>query len=189
MLMWLISVIPAWIPIALATMGVACFIMGTLSNTLRIAGTFMIAISLYIGGLVAATSEWRNALEKARADAALIAEQSKQENNRLATLLDDQQKLLKEKQRERIKYITKVVTKYDDKCTVPNAAISVLHAASQNTVPSSPTSADGDPSNVALSEVVTNTTENYTTCYEIRDKLIGWQNWYTTQKRIYEQKN
>lgn len=36
-----------------------------------------------------------------------------------------------------------------------------------------------------LSDLLENVNENYGTYYEIREKLNGWQDWYKTQKQIY----
>jgi hypothetical protein len=37
-----------------------------------------------------------------------------------------------------------------------------------------------------LSDLLENVNENYGTYYEIREKLNNWQEWYKTQKTIYD---
>lgn len=37
-----------------------------------------------------------------------------------------------------------------------------------------------------LSEISTTITNNYTSYYECKVLVDGWQEWYTTQKQIYE---
>ena len=37
-----------------------------------------------------------------------------------------------------------------------------------------------------LSDLLENANENYGTYYEIREKLNSWQEWYKTQKQIYD---
>ena len=43
-----------------------------------------------------------------------------------------------------------------------------------------------DPNKHELSDLLENANENYGTYYEIREKLNSWQDWYKTQKQIYD---
>ena len=43
-----------------------------------------------------------------------------------------------------------------------------------------------DKNNPELSDLLENANDNYGTYYEIREKLNGWQDWYKTQKQIYD---
>lgn len=45
---------------------------------------------------------------------------------------------------------------------------------------------DGTSSNVKMSEFLNIVTDNYATYYEVRQKLIAWQEWYKTNKQIFE---
>jgi len=45
---------------------------------------------------------------------------------------------------------------------------------------------DGTSSNVKMSEFLNIVTDNYATYYEVRQKLIAWQEWYRTNKQIFE---
>jgi hypothetical protein len=36
-----------------------------------------------------------------------------------------------------------------------------------------------------LSDLIENANDNYTEYYKLRDKYIGWQNWYKQQKEIF----
>jgi hypothetical protein len=40
-----------------------------------------------------------------------------------------------------------------------------------------------------LSDLLENANKNYGTYYEIREKLIVWQEWYVEQKKIYDKLN
>jgi hypothetical protein len=35
-------------------------------------------------------------------------------------------------------------------------------------------------------ELLTTVSDNYGTCYEAREKLKAWQDWYKNQKEIFE---
>jgi hypothetical protein len=47
-------------------------------------------------------------------------------------------------------------------------------------------SADGTASNVKASELLATIVDNYGTYYEMRERLLAWQDWYTKQKHIFE---
>ena len=47
-------------------------------------------------------------------------------------------------------------------------------------------STDGTPSTVKASELLDTVVVNYGTYYEVAEKLKGWQEWYRSQKAIFE---
>jgi hypothetical protein len=51
--------------------------------------------------------------------------------------------------------------------------------------PSSGTTVEGT-SDVKASELVRTVTENYGLYYQTREQVIGWQMWYSEQKKIFE---
>jgi len=82
--------------------------------------------------------------------------------------------------------VEKIVTKYDNICTLSNAAIVLHNSASQNVLaPSSGTTVEGT-SDVKASELIRTVTENYGLYYQTREQVIGWQMWYSEQKKIFE---
>lgn len=85
------------------------------------------------------------------------------------------------------KVITKVVKEYDSKCELSNAFIRVHDSSSQDEVPSGSEPTDGGTSNVKASELLQTVTDNYSTYYQMRDRLLQWQEWYNKQKAIYEE--
>jgi hypothetical protein len=62
----------------------------------------------------------------------------------------------------------------------------LINSASQNEVARGASSTDGTAANVRASEVVETVVENYGRYNELREKIIGWQNWYLEQKKIFE---
>jgi hypothetical protein len=62
-----------------------------------------------------------------------------------------------------------------------------LHdSASRGEVARGAGSTDGTTSNVKASELLEAVVDNYGTCHETAEKLRGWQEWYQTQKKIFE---
>jgi hypothetical protein len=111
---------------------------------------------------------------------------SEQVNTVIETKYVDRIKIVKEKADASIQYIEKVVTKYDNMCTLSNAAIVLHNSASQNVVaPSSGATVEGT-SDVKASELVKAVTENYGLYYQVREQVLGWQMWYSEQKKVFE---
>jgi len=85
-----------------------------------------------------------------------------------------------------VQVIEKVVTKYDNICTLSNAAIVPHNSASQNALaPSTGPTLEGT-SDVKVSELIRTVTDNYATYYKVKEQVQGWQEWYKEQKKIYE---
>jgi hypothetical protein len=64
----------------------------------------------------------------------------------------------------------------------------MLHdSASQNEVPGSTISSVRGTSEIKVPELLTTVTENYGSCHENTEKLKAWQDWYKTQKQIFEE--
>jgi hypothetical protein len=91
-----------------------------------------------------------------------------------------------------IVYVNKEIIKevvgkqIDSQCTLPVSAVSLHNSASRNEVSSGASSTNGSPSTVKASELLDTVVENYGTYYELVEKLKGWQEWYRTQKIIFE---
>lgn len=43
-----------------------------------------------------------------------------------------------------------------------------------------------NPTNAKASDLLITVVENYGTYYEVREKLLAWQQWYAEQKKIFE---
>lgn len=142
--------------------------------------------SLYFEGILACKKEYDITVKKFSEKIKTLEEKSQQVNEVIKTVYVDRVEIIKEKGKDNVKYIETVVTKYDNLCTLSNAAISVHNSASQNEVARSTTGIDGETSNVKISELLNTITENYTTYYQTREQVIGWQQWYNEQKKIFE---
>lgn len=196
MLMWIIEHVPSWFVllllvtsgfgVAVGTFGGSLPFVSDYAKIIKQVGYVGLVLAVWLAGAVFTASGWRERIAEAERKAEQIHVESTATNQVLQAelLLRDQQ--LKEKQRARTEYVTKVVTKYDSRCDVPNAVVGLLSSAAENGVPPSPTDLDGTTSDVKISDIVQNTSDNYATCYQIRDKLIAWQEWYARQKTIYE---
>lgn len=111
--------------------------------------------------------------------------QSAQVNTVIETKYIDRVKVIGETTDANIEYVDRVVTQYDSTCALSNAVIGVHNTASQNQAPGSTGSPDEGTSDVKASDLIRTVTENYGTCYEIREQLQGWQRWYREQQKIH----
>lgn len=87
--------------------------------------------------------------------------------------------------REIIKEVPVYVSPESDAgCTVPSGFVQLHNDAAAGVPPASdtPVVPHDTPSGVALSEVATAVAENYGTCRELREQVIGWQEWYRREK-------
>lgn len=107
-------------------------------------------------------------------------------NNQLESKIKELDGLRNKKNEVVTKVITKVVKEYDNKCELSNALIRVHDSSSQDEVPTGSESTDGGTSNVKASELLQTVTDNYTTYYQMRNRLVQWQQWYIKQKEIFE---
>jgi hypothetical protein len=113
-------------------------------------------------------------------------EEAKKASDNIRIKYIDKVKVIKETSDENVKYIEKVVTQYDSSCTLSNAAIMLHNSSSQNVVARSSGGIDEGTSDVKASELLKVITDNYSTYYQVREQLLGWQDWYKEQKKIYE---
>jgi len=74
----------------------------------------------------------------------------------------------------------------DASCTLPVSTVVLHDSASRNEVARGPGSTDGTPSTVKASELLDTVVVNYGTYYEVAEKLRGWQEWYRSQKTIFD---
>jgi hypothetical protein len=148
----------------------------------------IILFGIFYEGNYYGTKDYRARIAEMETKVDEFKVESEKVNTVIQTKYVDRVKIVKEKAEENVKIIEKIVTQYDNKCELSNAAIVLHNSASQNTVsPSAGNSVEGT-SNVKISDVLRAVTDNYATYYQTREQLIGWQQWYKEQKKIYEEK-
>jgi hypothetical protein len=98
----------------------------------------------------------------------------------------DRVKVIKETANANIQYVDRVVARYDNLCTVSNAAVLLHDSASRNEVARSSLGLDEGTSSLKISDILSTVTDNYSTYYQVREQVIGWQQWYKEQKKIFE---
>ena len=130
--------------------------------------------------------EWRARVQELEDKVKVAEEKSVVVNTVIEKQYVDRVKVIKETANANIQYVDRIVAKYDNLCTVSNAAVLLHDSASRNEVPERAAATDGTPSGVEASRLLDRVVENYGACHENAEKLRMWQEWYREQKKIFE---
>jgi hypothetical protein len=191
--MWLLNFIPTetlrWAIHLLVVLSALGYIYShfTVYKKILVPLTFILCLfSIYCEGGYLVEKEWRLKVSQMEEKLKIAETKSKEVNTVIQTKIVEKIKVVKETTDANVQVVEKIVTKYDNICTLSNAAIVLHDSASQNTVsPSTGSSIEGT-SNVKASELLTRVTENYGLYYQVREQVLGWQLWYNEQKKIFE---
>lgn len=174
----------------LLLIGVFSFIMskalGVYAYIAKPISALVVVASVFVLGTIYSQKAYNAEIERFRERVRVAEENSQKTNIEIQTRVVERVKVVKETTNANIQYIDRVVTKYDNLCTLSNAVISVHNSASQNEVSRSTGSSIEGTSNVKVSDLIRTVTENYGTYYEVREQLLGWQQWYREQRKIHE---
>jgi len=192
--MWMLSLIPTEIlqlfvhgVVALAAvLFVASFFFGVYKPFIRVAAVVVALFGIYFEGGYMTEKEWRARVEALEAKVKVAEEKSAEVNTVIEKQYVDRVKVIKETANANIQYVDRVVAKYDNLCTVSNAAVLLHDSASRNEVARSSLGLDEGTSSLKISDILSTVTDNYSTYYQVREQVIGWQQWYREQKKIFE---
>ena len=198
--MWMLSFIPdTWISLAIHAiflLGIIGLILGKVLKNIPFVSAYGIAIAgisfvfllvgTYFEGGVGVEKEWRQKVENLQEKVKLAEAQSAKVNTVIQTKIVEKTKIIKEITEGNIQYVDKIITKYDNVCTLSNALVLLHNGASQNVLATSSGDTNEGTSKVKASDLIRTVTENYGTYYQTREQVIGWQEWYKEQRRVYE---
>lgn len=196
----MLSFIPSeWIVLAihgLVIFGIVGLIIGTVLKNLpfvaqygiviKCVATLLLLLGIYCEGGIGVETEWRLRMSALEEKIKIAEEKSAQVNTVIQTKVVEKIKIVKETTDANVKIVEKIVIKYDNLCTLSNAAISLHNSASQNTISASTGKSVEGTSDVKSSALISTIAENYGTYYQVREQVLGWQQWYSEQKKIFE---
>lgn len=194
---WVLQLIPdnvfTWITYLLFAAGVLLYVASKLITIIPLMGRYklpaeLIAIAaLVIGAYFGGQLSYRSAIADLKARVAVAEQQSKDANAELEKKTQQHIAELRKAKNANKTIIQEVAGRQiDSQCTLPRSAVSLHDSASRGQVARGPESIDGTPSTVKASELLETVVDNYSTCNETAEKLHGWQEWYRTQKKIFE---
>ena len=192
--MWMLALVPTEIlqlfvhgVVGLAAvLFVASFFFGVYKPFIRVAALVVALFGIYFEGGYMTEMEWRARVEALEAKVKVAEEKSAEVNTVIEKQYVDRVKVIKETANANIQYVDRVVAKYDNLCTVSNAAVLLHDSASRNEMARSSLGLDEGTSSLKISDILSTVTDNYSTYYQVREQVIGWQQWYREQKKIFE---
>lgn len=198
--MWMLDFLPNWLFHLLVLIGIGGIIVGQFFIfipfirqyllAIRVSSIIILAIGVFFEGGISNEEKWLARVHEMELKVKEAEVKSANANTQIVTKYVDKVKVIKEKQDARVEYVDRYITKESDaKCDVPNAFVVLHDSASKNELPPSPGPSYEGTSNIKISEVGKVVTDNYTICHETREQVKSWQDWYKTQRSIFDQVN
>ncbi len=147
--MWILQWLPSWIFYAILAIGLIGFLVTYLLKFIPIPGLYMyktpvqivsmimIALGVYMSGAISNEEAWQARVKELEAKMAAAEAEGAKETVKIVEKVVTQQKVVKEKGDEVIKYIEKEVVKYDTKflpggeCEIPKEFVKSLNEAAK----------------------------------------------------------
>ena len=196
--MWLLEFLPNWIFHAVLVLGVmamaASFVLKFIPFVaayrlpIQAVGLVLIVLGVWFQGAMSNEAAWQARVHEMEQKVAAAEVKSAQETVRIVTRVVTQIQTIKDTTNANVQYLEKQVAQdLDRECTLTNASVLLHNSASHNEMARSTGNTDGGTSEVKASELIGTVIENYGTYYQVVERLKGWQDWYRTQKAIFEQ--
>ena len=196
--MWLLEFLPDWIFHAVLVVGVmamaASFVLKFIPFVtayrlpIQAVGLVLIVLGVWFQGAMSNEAAWQARVHEMEQKVAAAEVKSAQENVRIVTRVVTQIQTIKDTTNANVRYLeTQVAQDLDRECSLTNASVLLHNSASHNEMASSANDTLGGTSEVKASELIGTVIENYGTYYQVVERLKGWQDWYRTQKAIFEQ--
>jgi hypothetical protein len=195
---WLLTFLPDWIFHAVLVAGVlaiaASFVLKFIPFVtayrlpIQAAGLILTVLGVWFQGAMSNEAAWQARVHEMEQKVAAAEAKSAQETVRIVTRVVTQIQTIKDTTNANVRYLeTQVAQDLDRECTLTNASVLLHNSASHNEMASSANDTLGGTSEVKASELIGTVIENYGTYYQVVERLKGWQDWYRTQKAIFEQ--
>ena len=198
---WMINLIPdsffIWITYLLFSLGIILYLASKLVVWIpviaqykipaELVGVVLLIIGAYLFGSHDNEAVWQSQIKELEEQVKIAEEKSQQVNTIVQTKVITKVKVVKQNVYVNREIIREVAGRQlDASCTLPVSTVVLHDSASRNEVARGPGSTDGTPSTVKASELLDTVVVNYGTYYEVAEKLKGWQEWYRSQKAIFE---
>lgn len=155
---------------------------------IELAGIAVLAAGTYLYGGHEVEEVYKLKIKHLEEQVNIAEAKSQQINTVIEEKVVNKVKIVKEIVHVNTEIVKEVVgAQLDSQCKLPKSTVVLHNSASQNEVSSGAGSVDGSASDVEASKLITTVVENYGSCYEMREKIIGWQQWYQEQKKIFEE--
>jgi hypothetical protein len=198
---WAMSLVPdalfVWITYLLFGVGCVLFVASKLVQWIpmiasyklpaELLGVLLLVVGAYMAGRWTTDELWRDRVKQMQDVVAQAEARSREVNTIIETKVVTKIKVVKETVYANKEIIREVAgAQLDSQCTLPVSTVVLHDSASRNEVARGPGSVDGTPSGIEAHRLLETVVENYGTCHENIEKLKAWQEWYRTQKQIFE---
>lgn len=200
-MLWILDFLPdsifVLITYALFGLGVAIYIVSKLVSwipmfmayrlPLELVGVIVLVTGSYFMGGAHNQARW---IEKVRELEARLREAEAQSQQ--ANVIIQERVVTKIKTIKEVEYVNREIIRevagqqLDNLCQLPVSSVVLHDSASQGQVAGGAASTDGTPSTVKASDLLDTVVQNYGACQENAVRLEAWQEWYRTQKEIFE---
>jgi hypothetical protein len=193
---WLVSFLPEWIFHIVIFLGIGSLVASSILKRLPtlhtysfiayFAGLVLIVSGVWFEGGISERTRWEEKVKELENKVQVAETKSHEVNTVIETKIVERVKIVKDTKNANKETAKLIANQLDSKCVVPESTVMLINSASQNEVARGASSTDGSASDVRASDIVETVIENYGRYNELREKVIGWQNWYLEQKKIFE---
>lgn len=150
---------------------------------IQIISILVLVFGIWIEGANSNNNSWLLKVKELEVKLAQAETQSAQVNTILVEKILEKDKTIKDNKNE----IKTAINKYvSDECRLSNAAVVLYNSSSQNELPPSTIDTIRGTSEIKIAELLIIANDNNATYYQVVERLKGWQEWYRTQKKIFE---
>lgn len=146
-------------------------------------GMIILAAGIFLQGSWWNERSWQSKVAEFEQKVKVAEAKANEANVKIVEKVVTKIQVIKDTSNENKKAISKYI---GDSCELSNAAVMLHDSSSQNELPPSTISTTRGTSKFKVPELLTIVSENYGNCYETREKLKAWQDWYKTQKEIFQ---
>jgi len=200
-IVWMFSLLPdsifVMLTYAIFALGVLLYIASKLVKWIpmmmqyrmpaELVGVVCLCIGAYFFGWRGNEEKWLARIKELEQKVQIAEARSREVNTVIETKVVTKIKVVKETVYANREIIREVAgAQLDSQCTLPKSSVVLHDSASRNEVARGPGSVDGTPSGIEAHRLLETVVDNYGSCNENIEKLKAWQEWYRTQKQIFE---
>lgn len=143
--MWILQWLPNWIFYLILVIGLLGFLVTYLlkfiplpvlaiyRTPVQIVSVVLIVIGVYMAGSIANNDAWEAKVLEVKAQLAEAEARAQQENVRVVEKIVVQNKIVRERGQEVVRYVDREVVKYDTRCEIPSVFVDAHNQAAKGT--------------------------------------------------------
>lgn len=197
--MWVLQLLPDWmihLAFVLGVMGViAGFVLSFIPFVeqyklpIQIISIVVVFATVFLEGGMSEKAAWEARVLEMQAKVAQAEAQSAKANANITAQVASKIQYVKETTNANKQALSIYSQSLNDSCRLTNGAVLLHDSASQNQVSGSSSATAGGTSDVKASQLLSTVVDNYGLYYELREKLLAWQQWYKEQRQIHDSVN